>query len=479
MEAPDIRLFRGDQYIQISVRHARTHIDDGKAQFTDYEIELKTNHIAFTIKNSKVRRRYSDFVWLRNRLIKDTMTSDPPTLPGRRLFGRFNKDFIKQRQKKLQEFLFGLVQNNVYLSHAALHLFLQSKLSAEEIDTYLDSNIEEDAAETILAESECKARLGGLITRERVGSKHDSGFSGDYDDPDWLLDIHVDRSDGTGMHENHKEGELDFMNNNDGKNNIDDDDIFNDGHAADIESELDEFENELEEVKSDNEEDTKLQKQMKDLRISNLPAATPEHLTEDRFESSVEYLLSNSSDSDTSSKRSTRSSTKGSTSDVKTRGSSQENVLSAATPKRHKKRRYSRQWSSARKSLFNSNVSLPEFHSTDTSDAPTLPREPLRRSKSFYDYNSKSKISPQKRRQSETFHKQSSYNSDCRSPPRYGSQEFQRNSYRRLRRTPSFMSSTEKQPVKRKISLNEYIIVGRTPLISVTTKTEKEFKTSL
>ena len=32
------------QFIQIVVRHARTHIDEGKAQFTDYEVELKVSN---------------------------------------------------------------------------------------------------------------------------------------------------------------------------------------------------------------------------------------------------------------------------------------------------------------------------------------------------------------------------------------------------------------------------------------------------
>ena len=37
----------------------------------------------------------------------DFQSRAPLQLPGRKLFGRFNKDFIKQRQKKLQDFLLG------------------------------------------------------------------------------------------------------------------------------------------------------------------------------------------------------------------------------------------------------------------------------------------------------------------------------------------------------------------------------------
>ena len=318
--------------------------------------------------------------------------------------------------------------------------------------------MDEDAAETILAESECKARLVGMITRDRIESKHDSGFSGEYDDPDWLLDnMNVDNMNIS--NENEAETNLDLLNDND-------DEIFSDGHAADVESEDDLEQDDGEK----SEEDEELEKEIVHKRLSSLPA--PQPLDEDRFESSVEYLLSNSSDSDTSGKRSTRSSTKGSTSDVKSRMSSQENIRN--TPKKRSKRRYSRQCSSQRKSLFNSINSLPEYNTTDAfSDVSTPKSKPLRRCQSFYDYNNRSSAS--QRRRQETFLRTASLTTEAKSRCR-----SENNCSASRRSRLSFLSSTERTPVKRKISLSEYIIVGRNPVFpSYEEKDHKDFKTSL
>ena len=50
----------------------------------------------------KYDTKFDDYV-----LKIDFQSRAPLQLPGRKLFGRFNKDFIKQRQKKLQDFLLG------------------------------------------------------------------------------------------------------------------------------------------------------------------------------------------------------------------------------------------------------------------------------------------------------------------------------------------------------------------------------------
>ena len=48
-----------------------THGVAGK-RYTDYEVRLKTNLPVFRVKESSVRRRYSDFEWLRNELERDS-----------------------------------------------------------------------------------------------------------------------------------------------------------------------------------------------------------------------------------------------------------------------------------------------------------------------------------------------------------------------------------------------------------------------
>ncbi|GBP05511.1 Sorting nexin-12 [Eumeta japonica] len=51
-------------------------------RYTDYEVKMRTNLPVFKIKESSVRRRYSDFEWLRNELERDSKIVVPP-LPGK------------------------------------------------------------------------------------------------------------------------------------------------------------------------------------------------------------------------------------------------------------------------------------------------------------------------------------------------------------------------------------------------------------
>ena len=50
---------------------AQTH-GFGRKRFSDYEVKMKTNLPVFRLKHSSVRRRYSDFEWLRAELERDS-----------------------------------------------------------------------------------------------------------------------------------------------------------------------------------------------------------------------------------------------------------------------------------------------------------------------------------------------------------------------------------------------------------------------
>ncbi|XP_066910857.1 uncharacterized protein [Clytia hemisphaerica] len=457
--SPDIRSLGGNQFVQISVRNARTHLNDGKAQFTDFEIELKTNHIAFTLKSSKVRRRYSDFVWLRNRLSKDTIDSNSlPSLPGRRLFGRFNKDFIKQRQKKLQEFLFGLAQNNVYLSHAAIHLFLQSKLSVEEIDSYLDNNQEEDASETILAESEGKARLNGYEARDLTTD----GLS----DPGDLEDAIDNNNSYTESLGSIPVADKEVLSDTNDGNNADDE--------LDDAAPQDDAESENNEGNVSDDEET-LVEELNKLRMS-LPAPLIATSSDtDRFGSSFEYSdddqspleSSGESEGDSSSidRRSLRSNPPlARNSQTPSRVNSHDNIRS---PSRKSKKRYSSRTSSFRK-LYNSNASLPEFYNPSYGDgvAADERERSLRRSKSVYETRTKRR----NRYKSEILYTDVSTSDTSKWKTHQRHHSLNRTpSSRKVRRSTSFASSIDRTPVRRKISLNEYIIVGRESLVDLRT----------
>jgi len=129
---------RHNKFLDIYVLNPRTHIKNGKALFTDYEINVKTNHPEFALKESKVRRRYSEFVWLKDKLgINDVMMVTAPSLPGKRYFGRFKDPFLRKRLLGLQHFMNKVVEINAFLSEPALHFFLQSETPVQEMDYYL------------------------------------------------------------------------------------------------------------------------------------------------------------------------------------------------------------------------------------------------------------------------------------------------------------------------------------------------------
>lgn len=119
-------------FLEIDVVNPVTTIGLGKKRFTDYEVKMRvrttplittpqnyvctyfqTNLPVFKVKESSVRRRYSDFEWLRNELERDSKIVVPPLpgkawkrqLPFRGDDGIFEEDFIEERRKGLEVFI--------------------------------------------------------------------------------------------------------------------------------------------------------------------------------------------------------------------------------------------------------------------------------------------------------------------------------------------------------------------------------------
>lgn len=100
-----------ENFLEIEVRNPATH-GVVKNMYTDYEIVCrveianKTNIPMFKLKNSSVRRRYSEFEWLRNILDKESPRVSIPMLPGKVLFSnRFSSEIIEERRLGLERFL--------------------------------------------------------------------------------------------------------------------------------------------------------------------------------------------------------------------------------------------------------------------------------------------------------------------------------------------------------------------------------------
>ncbi|XP_028843924.1 sorting nexin-11 isoform X4 [Denticeps clupeoides] len=101
------------EFITVRVQDPRLQNEGSWSSYVDFKIFLHTNSKAFTAKTSCVRRRYSEFVWLKKKLQKNVGLVE---------------DFLEKRRKGLQSFLDRVLNMTVCLSDSQLHLFLQTQL---------------------------------------------------------------------------------------------------------------------------------------------------------------------------------------------------------------------------------------------------------------------------------------------------------------------------------------------------------------
>lgn len=138
------------EFISVCVRDPRLHKDDLWRTHIDYEICLHTNSMCFRRKTSCVRRRYSEFVWLRHCLEQNALNIDLPKLPPwNPFFSLKNKVQVCQRMEGLQEFLETVLHSSFLLSDSRLHLFLQSDLSTAKIEKCVVGKTRYTVAEAI------------------------------------------------------------------------------------------------------------------------------------------------------------------------------------------------------------------------------------------------------------------------------------------------------------------------------------------
>ena len=119
-ELKDNDIYNPPESIRIYVGEAVTHETNGKPTHTSYKITTETTFPEYKEKQFSVRRRYKEFVWLRNHL-KDKLAEKGKkltlaNLPGNTVGsffgpGRFDKEFIEERRKGLEEFLNSVVNH--------------------------------------------------------------------------------------------------------------------------------------------------------------------------------------------------------------------------------------------------------------------------------------------------------------------------------------------------------------------------------
>lgn len=119
-------------FLEIDVVNPITHGIAG-ARYTDYEVRMRTNLPVFKLKDSSVRRRYSDFAWLRSELERDSKIVVPPLpgkawkrqIPFRGDDGLFEEDFVEDRRKGLETFVNKVAGHPLAQNERCLHMFLQ------------------------------------------------------------------------------------------------------------------------------------------------------------------------------------------------------------------------------------------------------------------------------------------------------------------------------------------------------------------
>merc|ERR1711990_884709 len=94
---------------------------------------LTSNMPVFKMKDSSVRRRYSDFKWLRDEVSR-TVQIVMPSLPGKAFTkqlpfissddGIFEPEFIEERRLGLEEFLNKVAGHPLVQGERCLHMFL-------------------------------------------------------------------------------------------------------------------------------------------------------------------------------------------------------------------------------------------------------------------------------------------------------------------------------------------------------------------
>jgi len=124
------------EHITVTVTDAINHTENGKPSHTTYKLTTTTTFPEYKEKEFSVRRRYKEFVWLRNHL-KDKLNEKGKrltlaNLPGNTIgsligSGRFDNQFVEERRKGLEEFLNSVVNHPFSRFEKALQDFLQNQ----------------------------------------------------------------------------------------------------------------------------------------------------------------------------------------------------------------------------------------------------------------------------------------------------------------------------------------------------------------
>ncbi|KAK7492932.1 hypothetical protein BaRGS_00015879 [Batillaria attramentaria] len=128
--------FRLDEDVDAETRDLFIIVDDPEKHtstleaYITFRVSTKTTRSEFDNSDYSVRRRYNDFLWLRQRLEDGYPTHLVPPLPEKhslKRLDRFSSEFLRVRQKALQKFLTRVADHPVLSFDKNFQVFLTAK----------------------------------------------------------------------------------------------------------------------------------------------------------------------------------------------------------------------------------------------------------------------------------------------------------------------------------------------------------------
>jgi sorting nexin-4 len=118
-------------YLITSVTDPQKELAETKDAYVSYLVSAKTNLPMFSTPNPSARRRFQDFAFLREHLVKDFPACVVPPLPGKHRLeyitgDRFSPEFMERRRQDLHRFLQRLSRHPTLQRSTLVRAFFES-----------------------------------------------------------------------------------------------------------------------------------------------------------------------------------------------------------------------------------------------------------------------------------------------------------------------------------------------------------------
>ncbi|QRV83326.1 hypothetical protein RhiJN_11342 [Ceratobasidium sp. AG-Ba] len=118
-------------YLLVEVKDPIKELDGTKDVYISYLVEARTNLASFTQTNPSARRRFQDFVFLREHLARDFPACVVPPLPDKHRMeyitgDRFGPEFVEKRRFELHRFLVRLARHPTLQRSTLVRAFFES-----------------------------------------------------------------------------------------------------------------------------------------------------------------------------------------------------------------------------------------------------------------------------------------------------------------------------------------------------------------